>query len=204
MSTYEQLFPSMSKEEFGDYIKDPNNAGRYPLVEDNPMVMALCALVDATREQTAEFRNLRIALTGGDQKSIDLAMPGRVEYPRCDACNCWHHPEDDRCINRGGPGATDITTMRRPAESQDEDFAATFSDPQYTPPPMDAAGYAQYLKERGIEPAAAPADPGAPIRQSPGGMSREEYFASLEKTEIIPEPTTMHDLNLSPFQEPQS
>ena len=119
MSTYDTLFPNGI-----DYSDDSERT-----VMD-ALIRSLCAQSDATREQTEEFRALRIAMTGADRSFVDT--PGRAVYPFCSTCNCHHHPEDDNCILRGGMGAVDITTMRPAATSQEQNAAdAQAVDPLY-------------------------------------------------------------------------
>ena len=118
MSTYEELF------------SDEHVTLDSGHVSGECLLAAICALVDATREQTEEFRALRIAMTGSDRSFVDT--PGRAVYPFCSTCNCHHHPEDDNCILRGGMGAVDITTMRPAATSQEQNAAdAQAIDPLY-------------------------------------------------------------------------
>lgn len=111
MSTYDELF---------DDPRIPNQLDSGE-ADGNALLQAICRVSDAIREQTAEFRALRIAMTGADRSFVDT--PGRAVYPFCSTCNCHHHPEDDNCILRGGMGAVDITTVRPAAESQEQNAA---------------------------------------------------------------------------------
>ena len=128
MSTYEELF-SDEHELFGSIPADAD------------ILKVGCAIADAIREQTEEFRALRIAMTGADRSFVDT--PGRAVYPFCTTCNCHHHPEDDNCILRGGMGAVDITTVRPAAVSQEQNAAdakaamtALFQDPNHERPAL--------------------------------------------------------------------
>jgi len=92
------------------------------------ILVALCFMVDAIKEQTAEFHAMRIALCGGDQKTFSLDAPGRVEYPWCATCNCYHHPENDHCILRGGMGVNEALAMAQqqapgPQQSSEQNAA---------------------------------------------------------------------------------